>query len=307
MALAPAILDSMNQAAQCTHMISSGAQCQNKTNNPAGTCRFHDGTQKGLINSSYSKPIPRVDGSTPAGTPGIVASWDSMVPSFMKKNYKGESGILRLLSGASSDERKTDALRNSLFDTFDITPFGPHLAGQRDAVESVSDHKQLEDLLEIGNRLRDMEGVGFPREGFISLIQSDKGAIQDARANLDFVSERSDNLNRLVGIREVLTDDYGVTPNDEGLIPSLRAHGDVLNYLLDHPFYNRRVRYMDHPELVNAVQSNPNDADRVMDYFTERQQKPVGDQRMSDLKFTFDPDNFTNYMASAPALSEGVL
>jgi hypothetical protein len=297
----------MSQATQCTHLISSGAQCQNKTSNPAGKCRFHIQSQKSLISSAHPTPIPRVDGSAPAGSPGIIASWDSMVPSFMKKNYKGESGIQRLFSGASSDERKTDALRNSLFDTFDITPFGPYLAGQRDAVESVSDHKQLEDLLEIGKRLRDMEGVGFPREGFISLIMTDKDAINDARANLEFIGERSDNLNRLVGIREVLTDEYGVTPNEDGLIPSLRAHGDVLNYLLDHPFYNRRIKYMDNPELVNAVQSNPNDADRVMEYFTERQQKPVGDQRMSDLKFTFDPENFTNYMSSAPALSEGVL
>lgn len=295
----------MNQATQCSHQIN-GVQCQNRTKNPTGTCRFHSGTQKDLIRSG-SASIPRVDGASTPGTSGTAASRGSMVPSFLKKNYKGENGFQRLFSGASRDERKTDALRNQLFNIFSDSYFGPHLAEQRDAVESVSDPKQIKDLTAIGAQLHNMDYIGFPREGFLALIQTEKGAVNDARANFDFLDENYDNLERLVGIRETLMNEFGVTPNEDGLIPSLRAHGEVLNYLLDHPFYNRRIRYMDNPALVNAVQSNPNDVDRVMAYFTERQQKPVGDQRMSDLKFTFDPDNFTNYMSSAPALSEGVL
>lgn len=279
------------------------------TKSPSGKCHQHVSSGSSPATTPNRTSIPHV-GSDQSATiqsgAGTFTSWSDLVPSFLKKNYKGESALARLVSGGNREERAADKMRGRIFATI------PNDSGRDykpliETLENVTDQKKLEGLLSVAQQLSESSMEDFPREGFLALINADDGAVKDVQANLNHITERYDNLNRIVGIRGDLIEKFGVTPNEEGLIPTLQAHNEVRTYLLEHPFYGKKFHYLGTPAVVRAVESDPEQADRVIEYFRERQQKPTGDERMYTLKFTFDEQNFNDYMSTTAALSDGVL
>lgn len=241
----------------------------------------------------------------PESTGGTTVSWGAMVPSFLKKDRNGRNQLQKLLSGMTREERIADNLREQVFGVF--PEYRPSERKElSEALEQVTDQQKLSSLVGVAQKLKaDMED--FPREGFLALLKNNDGAIADVVANLDHITERYNNLNRIIGIRSDLMSQYGVLPDENGLIPTLQAHNEVRRYLLESPFYRRKIHYLGTREVVEKIQESPEEMHRVMDYFKARARVPKGNESMYDLPFTFDPEHFNQYFNTHDALDGGVL
>jgi hypothetical protein len=250
-----------------------------------------------------SRSIPRVSGEEAQQVSGTTVTWSSLVPSFLKKNYKGE---IPLFQGFSRDERKAEKLRDQIFK---VAPERSSDTQQEyfDALEAVSDPEKLNGILAVGEKIARTPDLDFPHEGYLALIRSGDGVLGDVIANLDYVTKGYNNLNRVIGVRGDLIDKYGVTPDENGLIPTLAAHNEVRDYLLNSPFFSRNVHYLGSSELVKTVQEQPEEVPRVIDYFKSYVRKPGRGEDVRSFEYDFDPEHFKEYMNTHDALGSGVL